>query len=51
MASIDMHFRCKLKYDLFFRRADQFVQDFSVAEIANFVFDNFDNQVTGPVAM
>ncbi|HEX7999720.1 MAG TPA: hypothetical protein VF528_15135 [Pyrinomonadaceae bacterium] len=51
MASIDMHFRCKLKYDLFFRRADQFVQDFSVAEIANFVFNNFEDQVTGPVAM
>lgn len=51
MASIDMRFRCKLKYDLFFRRADQFVDDFSVAEIADFVFNNFDNQVTGPVAM
>jgi acyl carrier protein len=51
MASIDMRFNCKLKYDLFFRRADQFVEDFSVTEIADFVFDNFDNQVIGPVAM
>jgi acyl carrier protein len=51
MASIDMRFHCKLKYDLFFRRADQFVEDFSVAEIADFVFNNFDNQVTDPVAM
>lgn len=51
MASIDMRFHCKLKYDLFFRQADQLVEDFSVAGIADFVFNNFDNQVTGPVAM
>jgi acyl carrier protein len=51
MASIDMRFQCKLKYDLFFRRADQFVEDFSVTEIADFVFNNFDNQVSGPAAM
>ncbi len=51
LASIDMRFRRKLKYDLFFRRTDQLVQDFSIAEIADFIFDNFDNQVTDPVAM
>lgn len=51
LASIDMKFRCKLKYDAFFRRADQFVEDFSVEEIAEFVFKNFDDQVTSPSPM
>ena len=51
MSSIDMRFRCKLQYDLLLRRNDEFVMEFTVAEIADFIDKTFDNQITEPAAM
>lgn len=51
LASVDMHFRRKLKYDLLLRRGDQFADDLTVAELSDFVFDHFEDQITDPVAM
>jgi acyl carrier protein len=51
LASMDMHFRSKLNYDLLLRRGDQLADDLSVAELSDFVFNHFEDQVAGPVAM
>ncbi len=51
LASIDMHFHRKLKYDLLFMGTSQPGQDFSVREVAEFVYLNFDDQLTEPIAM
>lgn len=51
LASLDMHFRHKLKYDLLLRRGDRFAEDLSVAELSDFVFAHFEDRITDPVAM
>jgi acyl carrier protein len=51
LASIDMHFNCKLRYDRLFQQNGGFTPDFSVSDVANFVYINFDDQITEPMAM
>jgi acyl carrier protein len=51
LASMDMRFRSKLNYDLLLRRGDKFADDLSPAELSDFIFNHFEDQITGPRAM
>lgn len=51
LASVDMRYRRKLKYELLMLRGGQLAEDLSVGELADFVFEHFEDQITGPAAM
>lgn len=51
LASLDMRFRRKLKYEMLLLRGGQLADDVSVGELSDFVFEHFEDQLTGPAAM
>jgi acyl carrier protein len=51
MASVDMRFERRLPFDQIILKEGQYVEDISVEELVNFVFNNFDEATPTPVAM
>ena len=51
MASVDMRFQRRLPYDKIILKDGQYVDEISVEELINFVYHNFDEAASDPVAM